>query len=283
VVKEHVELLASYWTIAGGAVPHTDTEYSTFDFEDRVVAAAKAGFKGIGVWHADLHHARERRSLQEMKRILDDHGMTYLELEFLRDWFLDGDRKEQSDVEKGRLFEAAQALGANHVKVGDFEKTKTSMPRLIEAFAELCEEAATYETKIGFELMPFAMVDTLKDALMMVECAGAANGGIILDTWHIAKLGIAYEEVGKIPREHLISVELNDGTYKAPWSLFEDTINHRRYCGEGEFDVPRFIEQVRKTGYDSFYGVEVLAQELRGKPLEELTTRAFTTTMAQFV
>jgi len=281
-VKQQIELLASYWTIAGGALPHTDTEYSAFDFKDRVAAAAKAGFKGVGIWHADLNHTLRHRSLQEIQRILEDHGMKYLELEFLRDWFLDGERKRQSDIEKGKLFEAAQALGASHVKVGDFEQTKTPMPRLIEAFAELCEEAVTYETKIGFELMPFAMIDRLQDALTMVECAGAANGGIILDTWHITKLGIPYEEVGRIPQQYLISVELNDGTYEAPWSLFEDTINHRRYCGEGEFDVPRFIEQVRKTGYGGPYGIEVLSEELRGKSLEELTTRAFTTTMAQF-
>jgi sugar phosphate isomerase/epimerase len=281
-VTQTIELLASYWTIAGSALPHTDREYSSFDFADRVAAAAKAGFMGMGIWHADLHHTLERRSLKEMRQILDDHGVKYLELEFLRDWFLEGDGKQQSDIEKKKLLEAAQGLRARHIKVGDFDRTKTPMPRLIESFAELCEEAATYETRIGFELMPFAMIDSLQEALTMVECAGATNGGIILDTWHIAKLGIPYEELARIPSEYLISVELNDGTHEAPWGLFEDTINHRRYCGEGEFDVPRFIEQVRKTGYDGPYGVEVLSQELRGRPLEETATRAFATTMAQF-
>ena len=33
-----------------------------------------------------------------MKQILDDHGITHVELEFLGDWFLDGDRKKQSDI-----------------------------------------------------------------------------------------------------------------------------------------------------------------------------------------
>lgn len=281
-MKSNVELLASYWTIAGAALPHTDREYSPFDFQDRVAAAAKAGFRGVGIWHADLYHTLERRSLREMKQILDDHGMKYLELEFLRDWFVDGERKRQSDVERKKLLEAAQALDAHHLKVGDFEQTRTPMPQLMEAFAALCEEAAKYKMKIGFELMPFAMIDTLQDALEMVKGAGAQNGGIILDTWHIAKLKIPYEAVGRIPLEHLISVELNDGTYEAPWSLFEDTINHRRFCGEGEFEVPRFIECVQKTGYAGPFGVEVLAQEVRSMALEQVTTRAFKTAMAQF-
>jgi sugar phosphate isomerase/epimerase len=130
--------------------------------------------------------------------------------------------------------------------------------------------------------MPFAMIDTLKDALTMAEGAGAKNGGIILDTWHVAKLGIPYKEVARIPKQYLISVELNDGTYEAPWSLFEDTINHRRFCGEGEFQVKRFVEAVLKTGYTGPFGIEVLSQELRQKPLEEATRKAFQTTMAQF-
>ena len=281
-MKHDVELLASYWTIAGTAMPHGDREYSLFDFKDRVEAAARAGFKGLGIWHADLEHILKSRSLKEMKQILDDNGMKYLELEFLRDWFLDGARKKQSDIEKKKLLEASAALGAKHVKVGDFERRKTPMPRLINAFAELCADAEKYGAAIGFELMPFAMIDTLKDALAMVEGAGAKNGGIILDTWHVAKLGIPYEEVARIPRKYLTSVELNDGTYEAPWSLHEDTINHRRFCGDGEFAVSRFIECVLKTGYTGPFGVEVLSEELRGMPLEEVTRKAFQTTAAQF-
>jgi sugar phosphate isomerase/epimerase len=281
-VTQNVELLASYWTIAGGAMPHTDHEYSPFDFKDRVEAAARAGFKGMGIWHADLDHILKSGSLKEMKRILDDNGMKYLELEFLKDWFVDGEKKKQSDIEKKKLLEASAALDAKHIKVGDFDRTICPMPRLIESFAQLCTEAANYGATIGFELMPFAMIDTLKDALAMVEGAGAKNGGIILDTWHLAKLGIPFEEVARMPKRYLISVELNDGTYQAPWSLFEDTINHRRLCGEGEFEVPRFIECVLKTGYTGPFGIEVLCQELRQMPLGELTARAFSTTMSQF-
>lgn len=278
----NVELLASYWTIAGGALPHTDREYSPFDFKDRVEAAAKAGFKGMGIWHADLAHILERRSLKEMKQILDDNNMKYLELEFLTDWFLDGEQKKQSDIRKKMLLTAAEALGAKHVKVGDFFRQKTPMPRLIESFAALCADAADHGTRIVFELMPFAMIDTLEEALTMVDGAAAKNGGIVFDLWHIVKLGIPYEEVARVPPQYLLAVELNDGTFEAPWSLHEDTVNHRRLCGEGEFDIKSFIDCLQKAGYAGPYGIEVLSEELRQKSLEELTTRSFNTTMQQF-
>jgi len=86
----------------------------------------------------------------------------------------------------------------------------------------LCAEAAEHGTKIGFELMPFAMIDTLKDSLTMIEGAGAANGGIVFDLWHLVKLHIPYEEVQQVPLKWIVSVELNDGTFVAPWSLHED-------------------------------------------------------------
>ena len=128
--------------------------------------------------------------------------------------------------------------------------------------------------------MPFAMIQTLEDSLKMVE--GAANGGIALDLWHIVKLKIPYDKVTRIPLSRITSIEINDGTFEAPWSLHEDTINHRRLCGEGEFDVKGFVESMLKAGYRGPWGIEVLSQELRTKPLEELTTRSFQTTMAQF-
>jgi len=280
-----VDLLASYWTISAGH-PHTDREYSPFDFKERVESAARAGFKGFGIWHADLDNVRATYSLKEMKRILEDNGMQHLELEFLADWFLNddngGERKKLSDIRKQKLFEAAEVLGARHIKVGDFLQQQCAMPQLIDAFAALCEEGAEHNTRIGFELMPFAMIRTLEESVAMVKGAGAPNGGIIFDLWHIAKLGIPYEEVFRVPQQYVVSVELNDGTMHAPWSLHEDTINHRRFCGEGEFDVRGFVQGMRKAGYTGPWGIEVLSEELRRLPLKELTTRAFHTTIAQF-
>jgi sugar phosphate isomerase/epimerase len=276
------ELLASYWTIAGGAQPHTDRDYSPFDFKDRVAAAARAGFKGIGIWHTDLAHTLESHSLAEMKQVLDDYGIRHVELEFLTDWFQDGERKKQSDATRKMLMTAAEKLRARHIKVGDFFREQRPMTQLVECFSALCREAAEHGTRILFELMPFAMIDTLEGAIEMVGGAGAANGGIILDTWHVVKLGIPYDAVARVPSQYLLGVELNDGTFQAPWSLHEDTINHRKLCGEGEFDVKGFVRAVQQAGYQGPYGIEVLNQEMRGWPLERLTTQAYRTTMTQF-
>jgi sugar phosphate isomerase/epimerase len=279
-----VELLGSYWTFAGGALPHTDKEFATFDFKDRVEALSKAGFRGMGIWHADLAKILEKRSLKEMSQIFDDNGIKYVELEFLTDWFLDGEKKKKSDERKQLLLTAAEALGARHVKVGDFDNLKYEMPKLIESFAALCKDAADHGTKILFELMPFSMLTTLKETLTMLDGAGVKNGGIMFDFWHVEKLKITHEELASVPLKYILGAEMNDGFRKPPpeWSLFEETINHRKMCGTGEFDVRGILAALRKAGYLGPYGVEVLSSEVRTWPLEQVTQTARSTTLTQF-
>jgi len=278
----NVELIASYWTIAGSAEPHGTQEYSPFDFKDRVAAAAKAGFKGMELLAADIEYTMQRRSLKEMKQILDDYGMKHVEVQFLSDWFLDGERKKQSDKTRQFLLTAAEALGARHIKIGDFEKQQVPMPRLIEAFGAVCADAANHGTKVVYELICDCALTTVPLVLEMVSGANAKNGGVMIDLWHVVKLGIPYEDVARIPRQYLLGVELNDGTLQCPWSLHEDTVNHRCFCGEGEFDVKGFVACLQKAGYTGPFGIEVLSTELRKKSLEEAATQAFTTTMSAF-
>jgi sugar phosphate isomerase/epimerase len=274
----NVELMNLYWSNAG-IFPVT-AEISRYDFRARVESAATAGFKGVGIWHTDLEHILYSRTLPEMKAILDDNGINYLELEFLTDWFLDGARKDESDGRKRRLLEASAALNAKHVKIGDFYSSITPMPRLIEAFAALCKEAEDYGATIGFEFMASSMLPSLRDSLTLVESAGAKNGGLIVDIVHIMNLGISYEEVSRIPLQYLVNVELNDGAL--PGSPLYDPSRARRFCGEGDFDIKGFIEAVRKTGYTNPWAVEIISKELVDWSLDDLNTTAYRTTMAQF-
>ena len=92
-VGADVELLGLYWTVSGPVVVHVGREWSLFDWADRCAEARKVGFSGLGLWHADLEHVLETRSLREMKQVFDDNGLRHLELEFLMDWFLDPGRR----------------------------------------------------------------------------------------------------------------------------------------------------------------------------------------------
>ncbi|MGB8215323.1 MAG: sugar phosphate isomerase/epimerase [Anaerolineales bacterium] len=274
-MNDPAELICLFWTSAG--VFPGQAEVSRFDFRERVEAAAKAGFKGIGIWHADLEACLRHRTLKEMRTILDDNAMQYVELEFLTDWFVEGPKKAASDRRRDSLLEASQALHAKHVKVGDFDKLACPPPQVAEAFAALCSQAEQYGATIGFEVMGCAMIDTLPDAVSMVETAGARNGGLILDIYQVMQQGWSFDQIRRIPLPYLISVELNDGTL--PGSPEYDPSN-RRFCGEGEYDLRGFVKCVKDMGYSGPWAVEVISEKLFELPLEELSRRAYETSLA---
>jgi hypothetical protein len=83
-----------------------------------------------------------------MKQILDDNGIKHIELEFLTDWFMEGERKRQSDIRRKLLLDAAEVLRAHHVKVGDFFQEKAPMPHLIEAARDCAPRPPSVEPKL---------------------------------------------------------------------------------------------------------------------------------------
>jgi sugar phosphate isomerase/epimerase len=281
------DLLGLYWTVSGPVEVHVGREWSLFDLADRCEHASRAGFKGIGLWHADLEKVLETRSLGEVKQLLDDNGLEYLELEFLMDWFLDPDdeRRQASDTVRAQLFEAAAALDAHHVKVGNIPGTPCELSQLTERYGDLCADAAEkHDSRVVYEFMPFDVnVHDLDSALAVVEGADAPNGGLAIDTWHMAKLGIEPEELRRIQPRHLGWVELSDGRYENMPDLIDETVNHRRLPGEGEFPIRAYVAACREVGYDGPWGVEVLSEELRNLPIDQIFDRAYETSMAQLV
>jgi sugar phosphate isomerase/epimerase len=281
-----VDLIGLYWTVSGPVEVHVGREWSLFDWRERCEQAARVGFRGLGLWHADIEHQLESRSLNDIKQIFDDAGLRYLELEFLMDWFLDPDdeRRKESDKSRKLLFDAAATLGAHHIKVGNIPGTPAELPQITERFAELCTDAAGHTSaKIVYEFMPFDVnVRTLDAALEVVQGAGAQNGGLAIDTWHMGKLGITPDDLRRVPLEYLTWIELSDGQREDMEDPIDEVVNHRRLPGEGEFGVAEYVDVCRDMGYAGPWGVEVLSEELRNLPIEEIFNRSYEATAAQF-
>lgn len=276
-MNDAIELMNLFWTSSGLRLG--EGSISRFPFRARAESAARAGFKGIGLWHTDLEHTQAGMSLRDMRRILDDNGLVHLELEFLTDWFAEGGRKFDSDSVKRRLLEASAALGAKHIKIGDFYASECSMQRAVDAFGALCREAKEYGATIGFEFMKGNLMGTLSQALELVAKAGAPNGGIIVDIVQQVNIGIPLGEIRRIPAGSIVCAELNDG-------LLPGKPNHdwaaRRFCGDGEFDIKGFIDALSGAGYRGPWAVEVFNPEYRSLDLDELNARAYRSTMAEF-
>jgi len=114
-----------------------------------------------------------------------------------------------------------------------------------------------------------------------VEGADAPNGGLAIDTWHMAKLGIEPDDLRRVPTRFLGWVELSDGRFENMPDLVDETVNHRKLPGEGEFPIRDYVAVCREIGYEGPWGVEVLSEELRNLPVEQIFERAYETSSAE--
>jgi sugar phosphate isomerase/epimerase len=275
-----LEFIGSFWTLAVGADPLGD-QRCLHDFRTRVEIAARAGFTGMGFWHADIVEIRKKYSFNDMKHILDANGIINVEVEWLLDWYCTDARKAASDEIRALLLEAAEVLRARHIKIADLGNDCADVARMTEAFAPLCRQAAERGTNILFEMLPaqFSRAPSLDQVLAITRGSGAGNGGIMLDNLHLQRIGIdSGEIVRKLKASDLIGVEINDGTLAMPLKFEDSVVNKRLLPGDGEFDIAAFLQALWSVGYDGPIGVEVLNEYIRKWDLKTAATEAFAKT-----
>jgi sugar phosphate isomerase/epimerase len=275
-----VHILGSYWTLGGAADPMGE-QRCLHDLRRRVEIAAQAGFKGMGFWHADLAEIRRTRGFREMKQILADNGIVHIEVEWLLDWFTSGARRAASDETRQLLLEAAEELGARHIKIGDLGNDCADLPKLTEEFGLLCRQAAERGTLVLFEMLPaqFSRAPSLDAVLAICRGSGARNGGIMLDNLHLERTGTPPDDiVRKIGRDIPLGVEINDGALAVSKKFEDSVINKRLLPGDGEFDLAAFLCAVWNQGYDGPIGVEVLNEYIRKWTLETAAAESFAKT-----
>lgn len=264
-----VDLLACYWTLAGPYV-FGDQDQSPWGFRERVEAAARAGFTGFGMKQADLRKTLSRYSFAQMRRILADNGIRYLELEALFGWYSAGDERSCSDADRSLLLQAAAELGAHHVKAaGDFDGRPQSVERMHDEFQLLARQALDAGTLITLEPIVISSIPDLDTALQVLGESAGAGGGLMLDSWHVTRGGMSLAQIAALPAGCIGGVELDDGTLQPVGSELEDTLDRRRLCGEGEFDLQGLVGAARAAGYQGPWGVEIISAEQRARSLQD--------------
>jgi sugar phosphate isomerase/epimerase len=279
-MAESCQIRGSYFTLAVGADPAGD-QRCPHDFRQRVEIAARAGFTAMGFWHSDLAEVRKTYSFAEMKSILATNGIADIEVEWLLDWFCTGQRRAASDQTRQLLLDAAETLGARHIKIGDLGNDCADVPKMTEEFTVLCRQAAARGTKVLFEMLPpaFSRAGSLDQALAVCRGGGEKNGGLFLDNLHVQRTATRPIDILlKVGRDVPLGVEINDGTLAMPVNLHDSVVNKRLLPGDGEFDIAGFLHAVWTLGYDGPIGVEVLNEYIRKWSLETAAAEAFAKT-----
>lgn len=276
------KIVATYYTIAGDAYPGVPVA-SPFSLERRAAAAVAAGYYGMGLSGDDLAANVATHGAAGIRRILDDAGVQFLEIECLTDWFAQGEARAASDKMRKLWLETAVEIGTNHIKVvGDLSDSGISIEAMAQDFRLLSDQAAQVGAHVSIEIFPLANIRDLVSGRALVDLAGSPNGGLLIDIWHMTRPGIPYEEVAALPGHYIKHVELDDAAADVVGALFDDSTDNRLLPGEGSFDVPAFLRAIAATGYDGCYGIEMLSHEFRALEPEEAARRSFDAVARQF-
>jgi sugar phosphate isomerase/epimerase len=279
------DLLATCWTSGGDAAPGRGDEVSPIPLRERAEACVEAGWTGFGLLHADLEFALGCVDLAHLRRMFEDCGITYVELEFLGDWWTDGERRRASDARRALLLRAAEALGAGAIKVGgELGGEPVDPDRFAAEFDRLATQAADAGSRIAIEPMPMSNLATIAAGADLVREVGNPAGGLCVDVWHVERAGTGLEELRAcLPIEHVFVVELDDAAAAVdPRGLWEDTIDRRLLPGEGDLDVAGFVRVMDGLGWRGHWGVEVISAEHRRRPCADGLKAAYQATQSVF-
>ena len=277
-----VDLIACYWTLAGAYVFGED-DHSPWCFRERAEAAGRAGYTGFGFKQADLRQILAHHSCAEVRHILADNGLRHVELEALFDWCADGEARRRSDADRHLLLATAAELGAHRIKAaGDFGGANWPVEHMHNAFQVLARQARDVGSTFTLEPIAFSNIPDLDTALAIIGNSAGKGGGLMLDSWHVTRGRMSLAQIAALPPGTIGGAELDDGTLETVGSPIADTLDRRRLCGEGEFDLPAFIAAVQASGYNGPWGVEIISAAQRALPLTAAATRSFDTTARLF-
>lgn len=238
-------------------------------FEERVEAAAGAGYAGIGLRPTHYRKARAAGlSDADMRGRLRAAGVELLEIGFVADWWETGEKATRSQAYEQVLFRLADTLGGRHVVLISGPVTDP-VTDLAERFAGVCDRAAEHGLKIAIEPLPWTGMHDLGVVGGIVGQADRPNGGVVLDAWHYHRGGSTPDMLRALGPERVVALQLSDGWYEPVGTDLEDTFHRRELPGRGGFGIAGFLRLVESVGLDCPLGVEVLRDELRALPPAE--------------
>ena len=237
-------------------------------FEERVQAAKKAGYEGIGLRAETYADAlNEGLTDSDILAILEKYDMKVTEVEYIVQWAEEHRSYEQKYKEQ-ICFHMCQLFGVRHINCGLMENYPVE--QTAQKLKELCQRAGEY--MIGVEPMPYSGIPDLKKAYQVVMASGCENAMIILDSWHWVRADQPYDILTKEIAKKVVSIQINDA-YERPYAapvLRDESMHDRLAPGTGAKDTAGFVRMVREAGVSPLaVGVEVISDAILAKGVEK--------------
>jgi sugar phosphate isomerase/epimerase len=214
---------------------------------DFVAACAAAGWDACGLWFDPTTWTD--RVAADVRRRLDDTGVHALDMEpvFVTP---EGDHGD-------RMVEAAAAVGARHLLV---VSRGVDDAAFADRFGALCDLAAASAIGCSLEFMAFMSVQTLPQALAILDTIDRPNAAVLIDNLHLDRTGGTPADVAAVASHRLPYAQLCDAPATAPDDLYTEAVDGRRVLGAGGLPVGELVEALPP---DCALSMEIRSANLR--------------------
>ncbi len=240
------------------------SELSTFrwTFEEDVLHYKSAGFHAVGVWRTKLAEYGEEKGGE----LLREHGMSVSSLQWIGGFTGSDGRSYRDSLHDGLdAIQLAADLKARTVVVlagGRSGHTKNHAQRLLlGALDELSEAAEAVGVQLALEPMhagcafDWSFVTDIPQCLDIIGRIGRKNLGLVFDCYHLAQDASVMSWIDSIvPFVRL--VQLGDAKH-APMGE-----QNRCLLGHGRVPLEAILSAFQRGGYDGFYELEMLGEEV---------------------
>ncbi|MHA6782105.1 TIM barrel protein [Pseudonocardia saturnea] len=257
-------------TAAPHAVPatHVRTALATVcisgTLDDKLDAAASAGFDGVEIFEPDL--VASPWSPADVRSRCADLGLSIDLYQPFRDF--DDTRPEVVEANLRRAehkFDVMEQLGTDLVLVCS-SCIPTAVPdddRIAEQLHRLAVRAAERGMRISYEALAWGReVNTYERSWEIVRRADHPALGLCIDSFHILSRGSDPAGIRDIPGEKLFFLQLADAPLM-DMDVLQWSRHHRLFPGQGTFDLPAFLGHVLSAGYDGPLSLEVFNDVFR--------------------
>jgi sugar phosphate isomerase/epimerase len=252
-------------------------------FFERLAPARACGFAGVSMQPADYHALRgEGVSDAEIRARVADHGLQISEFDAVTTWFAGHEPPAGWDPAlagmlrantAGAVCQVAGSLGARSVTVVEFYGVPAAVDTAAAGFSDVCDRAADHGLLAHLEFLPWGGIPDLRTAWEIVRRADRANGGLLIDSWHLFRSGSTLAELAAVPGDKVLYVQIDDAPADAEADLSDETQHRRLLPGDGSFDLVGLVRTLDTIGSTAPIGVEVFSDELAGRPVDEVAQR----------
>jgi sugar phosphate isomerase/epimerase len=174
-----------------------------------------------------------------------------------------------------RLAEAAAVVNAQWVLTTFATPLSAETRPLIERCAAMFAEAGS---GMAVEFSPLGAVTSISAALGVVEAAGAARAGVLIDSWHFFRGDSTWEQLERVPLDRIAYVQFDDALPPVSEDGMHETMDRRAMPGDGTFELDRFASTLLHRGWAGLVSAEVLSADLRGLGVPDFARRAYQST-----